>query len=149
MRILFHLFLVKLLTKEQYENYSQFVKYNTCQKKLILEFFQSHKESLFTLEELIAALPKVGKSTIYRQIGKMEAEGLVKKLEAPFYQYLGMKSCESHLHLVCVECGKFIHLDDEISHSLISEIKEREDFEVSSSETTLYGVCHNCKGNKK
>lgn len=125
------------------------MKYNTVQKNLIEQFFENCKGRLFTIDEIILRVPEVGKSTIYRQIAKMEKEGRVKKLEVNqeqiYYQYLESQHCCSHFHLVCTVCGSFIHLDEKFTKALTDRIKKEEGFELSSSETTFYGICKNCK----
>ncbi len=104
---------------------------------------------MFSIDDAIREIVGVGKSTIYRQFASAEEKGLIRRVEnekgQTLYQYIDEEEgCSEHLHLVCKECGSFIHLDHEESDRLIQEFEERCGFEISS-DTTVFGKCAKCR----
>lgn len=137
------------MTKTEFDNNSQFVKYKTDQSCKLNEFFKTHKDNLFSIDDAIVALVGVGKSTIYRQFANAEEKGMIKRVEnekgITLYQYLDdEEGCSEHLHLVCKECGSFIHLDAKESDRLIQEFEDRSGFEIATG-TTVFGKCAKCR----
>jgi Fe2+/Zn2+ uptake regulation proteins len=130
------------------------MNYNTTQKNLLSRFFSTHAESLFTIDEIAESLPDVGRSTIYRLVAKAEKEGTLRRLETgrgetPFYQYLGLATCDSHLHLVCTRCGRFSHLDESLTEKIGARLEEEAGFRLSPTLTTIYGLCEKCRKEEK
>ena len=94
--------------------------YETKQGRLVQTYLESLGGRHVSVQEIAENLPeKVGISTIYRQLEKLEARGLVRKYvndgEPACYQYAedGTPGCHGHLHLKCGECGRLIHLECE------------------------------------
>ena len=92
--------------------------YETRQGRLLQEYLEGLGGRHVSVQEIAENLPeKVGISTIYRQLEKLEARGLVRKYindgEPACYQYTedGTPGCHGHLHLKCGECGRLIHVD--------------------------------------
>lgn len=151
--VLTFLKICSIIRKTENENNSQIgvkMSYNTEKRNAILAFFKKNPSSSYTAEELCSyILPDgKGKSTVYRLLSKLSAEGLLKKLQvestrASSYQYVGFH-CQEHLHLKCKECGALIHLDAGMSHLLSEELLTSSGFRLDCG-TMLYGVCENCK----
>ena len=131
-------------------------EYITEQKTMLLTFLRSNHDNAFTVDELTVAMntsygaKAPGKSTIYRLITKLSDDGVVKKFAKTgsrcfVYQIVGEGDCHNHLHLKCLDCGKLIHLDEEISEELLDKVKMINDFSVNEDETVLLGKCAECK----
>lgn len=121
------------------------MKYKTNQSCKLNEFFLKHKDNLFSIDDAISSLEGVGKSTIYRQFANAEKKGIIKKVEGNLYQFVSSEEgCREHLHLLCKECGNFIHLNHEESESLIKEFEDKVGFEISQ-DTTFFGKCAECR----
>ena len=45
----------------------------------------------------------------------------------------------------CKKCGKIFHMENQVADSFINEISESQGFNISKAETTLYGLCAQCK----
>ena len=128
------------------------MSYNTEKKILLLNFFKSNKESSYTVDEILAHISPSGsaKSTVYRLVSRLCAEGTLRKVfdEASGrvgYQYMDSNHCREHLHLKCKGCGRLIHLDDALSHTLENELLESRGFAVDSG-AILLGKCEDCRG---
>jgi len=124
--------------------------YQTRQKQLVADFFKEHRGKEFTVAEVGKRLKgEVGLSSVYRIIGRLEAEGKLKKeyKESPkaaaVYRYFDYEVCPKHLHLKCTECGDVSHLSVEATKEIVKIIGK--DFVLNKEQTTLLGICSNCK----
>ena len=135
-------------------------EYITEQKTMLLTFLRSNHDEAFDVDELTAAMHAAygskapGKSTVYRLITKLSEDGVVKKFAKTgsrrfVYQTVAENDCHNHLHLKCLDCGRLIHLDEEISEELMDKVKKINDFSVDEDETVLLGKCAECKIYKK
>jgi Fur family ferric uptake transcriptional regulator len=130
-------------------------EYKTEQKQQLLEYLRRNRESAFTVEELADGIcaenhnHAPGKSTLYRQINKMVEEGKVKRIVKGnsrhfVYQITEEEGCHAHLHMKCVECGKLLHLDDDLSRELMDRVRRSSSFSVDGESTVLFGECALC-----
>ena len=130
--------------------------YQTKQKKLIYEFFESNKHKHFTCDEITYMLlsegTPVGKTTVYRQLENLISEGKIKKLnphkgKSFLYQYIDENlDCENHMHLRCIKCGCYIHLSCDFMNQVSSHILQHHKFAVDNAKTEILGVCETCAG---
>ena len=131
-------------------------QYITKQKKILLELLIKNREKAYTIDELIEKMGDLhggkmpGKSTVYRLMTRLVDDGKVKRFVKGnsrqfLYQIVDGESCEHHLHLKCVTCGKLLHLDEGLSHELLSKVNSSADFFVSEQSTVLFGKCGECK----
>lgn len=127
--------------------------YKTKQQAMILSCLSSVREQHVTVAEILEYcrtqnLP-VGITTIYRQLDKLTAQGLVQKFvtggTAACYQYLGGEARRPvHFHLKCLCCGKFIHMECSMLAQLQAQLQLAHDFEIEPGKTTFYGRCGDC-----
>lgn len=134
--------------------------YATEQKKMLSDFLKEHDDRAFSIDELIEGLRTSygshapGNSTVYRLILRLVEEGSVKRFVKGHsrhfvYQSVRDEHCHSHLHLKCTACGRLVHLDEQVSDSLLHVIQSNSDFAVDEEETVLFGACASCRDNKK
>ena len=129
--------------------------YNTAGKKALVRFLAERDDRQFTVEELFAALAAeeihIGKSSLYRLLEKLCAEGAVRKFkqeqsDASLFQYIGSDAeCAHHLHLKCSECGKLVHLHCDMSAELVEHIFHDHGFSIDRKRSVLYGICRECE----
>jgi len=127
--------------------------YNTKQGSLILSYLASLGDKYITAEELASGLAgKVGVTTVYRQLDKLERGGKVRKLivdgiAGACYRYVG-DDRGGGLRLMCGGCGKLLGLDcDEIGRFEQHLIKSHQ-FRIDTAKTVLYGTCGHCAETK-
>jgi Fe2+ or Zn2+ uptake regulation protein len=83
------------------------------------------------------------KTTIYRNLEKLEKEGLIKKVilsdHKQYWELVQTNPERQHFHLICQKCEKIEcqELDSELAFKLIN-------FKVLKTELNLYGFCQNC-----
>ena len=134
--------------------------YATEQKKKLTEFLSAHREEAFTVEELILGMKREygegvpATSTVYRRITALVEEGTVKRFVKGhsrhfLYQIVDREHCRSHLHLKCMDCGRLIHLNEQVSDQLMDTILAANSFSVDEEETVLLGACAECGRAKK
>ena len=128
--------------------------YKTGKRGLILELLSRNSDRALTIDEICEEIlgGTGGKSTVYRLMGDLTSEGLVRRLTEGTdrvyrYQYLG-GACHDHLHLRCSECGVLVHLDCEASHR-VQESVRLTGFTLDEG-AVLSGECEKCrKGGKR
>ncbi len=124
--------------------------YKTEKKEALLNFFKKSASNTYTVEEICEQLltDGKGKSTVYRIVSALVEDGVLRRISDArsrrvTYQYMGFGHCSEHLHLKCKDCGKLIHLDDDISHLLENEILKLKGFALDEG-ALLYGKCDKC-----
>lgn len=124
------------------------MSYSTLPKREVIDFFVTHKNASFTLEEVSEALPAIGKSTVYRIVPKLVEEGGLRRAgskgRSALYQYQDRIHCPHHMHVKCSVCGKTQHLDEETSRKIEKMVESTVGFEAFNS-TVLDGICAECR----
>ena len=125
--------------------------YNTEQRAALLNFLTENPDKTFSAKEIAASLAgrNISKSSVYRNLAELENEQKIKRVtkagsKESFYQFFDNSECRNHIHLSCTKCGKIFHLESEQTERLVTEVEAADGFEVSKSETTLYGTCREC-----
>ncbi len=131
--------------------------YHTEQKRILEKFLLDNRENSFTIDEITQKIKETakgcgnipGRSTVYRLVKGLCEEGRVRRFvkndsRKASYQIVCHENCDSHLHLRCLGCGKFFHMDEGISDELLKRISSSSDFSVDEEETVLYGRCSVC-----
>ena len=142
--------------------------YQTPARRALTDFFASHPDRHFTAEQICTLLCDtddriaqggrrgefIGKSTVYRQLSRLCAEGRLRRFEdvAPdgsavhVYQYLPEQGCAAHFHLKCLACGRVEHLECDQTDALLAHIRADHGFAVDCGSSILYGLCAKCGG---
>ena len=129
-------------------------EYQTKQKQSVLACLRANSTRALTIEELTALLhaqgEQIGKTTVYRWVDKLVQSGDVRKFpaergkSAAFQLMEHPQSCEEHLHLKCVQCGKFIHLECDVMAGVNEHILEHHGFRIDNTKSLLFGLCSDC-----
>ena len=133
------------------ENGSQIMKYNTKNRKLVLDFLKNNSDKHLTIEEIYNALnEEVPLASLYRIIDDLSESGEIRKYiisinEPSRYQYIDNKDEHLHFHLLCTKCGKLIHLECHEVNNLIKHIEDNHKFAIDVSKVNLYGLCEDCQ----
>ncbi|MGB0120912.1 MAG: Fur family transcriptional regulator [Solirubrobacterales bacterium] len=99
-----------------------------------------------TALDIDAALPSVGRATVYRVIERLEDQGLIHRVDlgvnATGYEKVDPTG-EHHHHIVCEKCGRVETFVDEALEKAVGRIKSKE-FSIQTHEITLWGTCGKC-----
>lgn len=126
-------------------------KYQTKQRKKLLEYLECHTDELLSVEQIAKALANdnISVSAIYRNFAKLESEGKVRKASRTgerniYYQYIAAEHCRESLHLNCKKCGKSYHLNAQLAETITKGLLSTEKFEIDIANTVIYGICDVC-----
>ena len=122
-------------------------RYNTHQKTAIISFFTEHQTKSYSAEEVSSYLPAIPRSTLYRLLSQLSAEGIIRQEtgvdRTSLYRHLG-SGCPEHMHIRCRECGKTEHLDEETTKLIEKLVASDSGFEALNS-TIFEGICEECR----
>ncbi len=128
------------------------ISYMTRQQQAVLSCIQKCAGGTATAAELAEMLhgqgQAIGLTTVYRQLEKLEKQGLVHKIvtdEGAQYQF-----CDCHRRghdcflMKCEHCGKVEHVDCDHLAPLYSHMYEAHHFRINPQRTLFYGICRTC-----
>ncbi len=134
-------------------------EYQTKQRQSLLDCLRANSERALTIDEWTALLhargETIGKTTVYRWMDKLVQSGRVRKFtagrgeSATFQLMEPHRGCESHLHLKCLSCGKFIHLDCDEMEGVSEHVRAHHGFQIDNRRSLLYGLCEDCLKKEK
>ena len=127
------------------------VTYMTRQQQAVLACVKDCRDGC-TAMELTALLhaqgQSVGMTTVYRQLERLERQGVVHKIvtdEGARYQY-----CNDHRHghacvvIKCEQCGRMEHVSCAHLDELYGHLAEEHHFRINPRRTLFYGLCQSC-----
>ena len=130
--------------------------YKTKQQNLLYSYMKEIQGKHFTAEDVHLYFEKknitLGIATIYRQLEKLVADGVVLKYflgehSAACFEYSG-ETCEKeegHFHLKCEKCGQLIHLNCDDIREMCGHLKKEHGFALNPYRTVFYGLCESCQ----
>ncbi len=125
------------------------VEYKTQTRQMIMDLIAKNPDRIFRASEIARALPNISPSTIYRNLSRLEKSNIVQIVGAEVnnelqYRYTGPGRCESKMHLVCKDCGKFFHLEGPALRLLKHSISRLNGFILDQQQSVLLGHCAAC-----
>lgn len=126
---------------------------NTRQKQLILTILREADRPMSINEvysQVVHSLPKIAKSTIYRNIDSLLNQNLIDKYHfndnEVFYRI--KSDTNEHKHIViCDDCKKVFDLPSCPIHAL-EDAMEEEGFIIKEHQIQISGICKACAKNK-
>ncbi len=121
----------------------------TPQRRLILDIIHdtaAHLTAEEILNHVLARVPGVNKSTIYRTLELLEKLGCVVKSELKNRFVYHHAEEGHHHHLVCRVCGKSLDCDEGLFSSIGKELHEKYGFKADFRHTVISGLCSDCRG---
>jgi len=122
---------------------------NTKVREALLCILQKTQQP-FTVSEILTQLRKQGfhtnKTTVYRQMEKMQQQHLVQEVTFPDAIRRFEISGIHHHHLVCQHCHKIfdIILNNDL-HQEEKMIFQKQKFKVLSHSLEFFGLCQHCQ----
>jgi Fur family transcriptional regulator, ferric uptake regulator len=107
----------------------------------------SHNEPL-TMQELIALLPDLDKTTVYRTVELFEKLGIVQRLQIGFKYKVELSNQyqEHHHHVTCMRCGQTTALpEDELLEDRLAELARAQGYDPKDHQIEVRGLCSNCR----
>lgn len=131
--------------------------YNTEQKRLVMECLDAGADKYQTVDDILEALhaegSSIGRTTVYRTVEKLTAEGLVAKVvgvrgSSASYKRLPEESSAPQGQLLCLSCGRAFPLDCSMLQSFSDHVREHHGFVVDQRRTVICGTCEECRRTK-
>lgn len=125
---------------------------NTVQKDLVLRAVQEMHQHV-TADEVYAYInklhPNVGRGTVYRNLGILAEEGMIRRVEIPNGPDRFDHTLKTHYHIICIRCGKVIDADMDEVKGLEQKIRDTHGAEILNYDILFKGICKRCKGGDK
>lgn len=103
----------------------------------------------WTLDEIHAQLGAAGfepdPSTVFRAVGRLEAEGVIRSVALDGRRGYYEVASGHHEHLVCIGCGDIEAVPCGLVASWVEEIRRTSRFEVDDHQFVLRGRCRRCR----
>lgn len=85
--------------------------------------------------------PDLGGVTVHRTLALLCESSLAQRLALPDRTTLYEASAEHHDHLICVDCGRLLELEDEALETRQSEVVSSLGFRPLRHRHLIYGAC--------
>ena len=108
---------------------------------------ESHPTAEWVHAMVRRRLPRVSLGTVYRNLRKLAAAGLVKELPGPHTRFDGNLS--EHHHFTCLDCGAIMDvagpLTEPHSRALCGRVAAQGGFRVTHHRIEFFGRCPACQ----
>ena len=125
---------------------------NTIQKELVYKTVNEihhHVTADEVYEFIKKEYPRIGKVTVYRNLGILAEEGKIRKVEVPDGPDRFDFTLENHYHVRCVKCGEVFDVDmDEIT-DLFERIRDLHGMDFLGYDIFFKGICPSCSAREK
>ncbi|MHB8128634.1 MAG: Fur family transcriptional regulator [Mobilitalea sp.] len=125
---------------------------NTKQKQLILSMLKESDRPMSINEiyaQVVFKLPKIAKSTIYRNIDSLLGQNLIDKYhlnDNEIFYRIKADSTEHKHFVICDDCKKVFDLPSCPIHALENAMEE-EGFIIKEHQIQISGICKACAKN--
>lgn len=119
---------------------------STAPRRAVLHAIESARGP-FTVEDLLAEVPGVGRATVFRTIKLLQELDMMCRvpLEDGTARYQ-VSEGDHHHHLVCRTCGSLTEFSDPEIDARIAEQARAQGFALQGHSLELYGLCRACRG---
>jgi Fe2+ or Zn2+ uptake regulation protein len=121
--------------------------YRTHQRKAILGFLKgtrTHPTAEQTFEAVRREVPNISLGTVYRNLGRLVGEGLVRELPAGAQGRRYDAGLEPHAHHFCTGCGKVEDVYPRLSTATTRAMIRNIGRDVKELRLQFYGLCQDC-----
>lgn len=122
----------------------------TSQRRLIVETILRNWDKHPNVRELLDLIqkkdPSIGLATIYRTVELLVEMGLLHEvnLDEGFSRFEVPRG-EIHFHIICRNCGKMMHFEDENEKGEVAEKwVEEMGFAIIPQSIEIFGICPDC-----
>lgn len=120
---------------------------NTKQRTRILEVLSgtdTHPTASWLYDQLKPEFPSLSLGTVYRNLGILEEQGMVKKIVfgSTFDRYDA--KIEPHTHFICNQCGHVYDMSDQDNDEIIECVSKNTKHHIREVVMNYYGICEEC-----
>jgi len=121
---------------------------NSKQRNALYQYLLS-TDTHPTAQELYEALrpdfPNLSFGTVYRNLGILEQQGMVRRLGRGSTFDRFDATVEPHYHFICDKCGRIYDLPLNVDLSLEEKVAQATGHTVTAHELDFHGICVHCK----
>lgn len=119
------------------------------QRARLLEILKStdiHPTAGWLYDLLKSEFPNLSLGTVYRNLGILIEQGLVKKIDSgsTFDRYEAKTT--PHYHLICQICDRIVDIEEIFLPEIDDTVRRMTDFDIRGHRIDFYGICTECKG---
>lgn len=122
---------------------------HTIQRDIVHQAILSmpgHVTADMVYEKIHAAHPSISRATVYRNLGMLEAEGRIMRIDVPGGADCFEVRVREHYHIRCARCGKLFDAKLRYMPNLV-ELEQAADseFEICACNLMFVGYCPDCR----
>lgn len=125
----------------------------TPQRRSVLDIIIENEGKHLSTEEIYDLVkqkcPEIGLATVYRTMQMFDEVGLVYKHNfddgRSRYELNHNNQDHQHHHLICMNCGKVIEVEEDLLEQLESEIVKKYSFSITNHNVKFFGYCKECQ----
>ena len=126
----------------------------TLPRLKILKFLEASKVRHMSAEDVYKAMlesgDEVGLATIYRVLTQFEAAGLVTRHHFDEgHSVFELSRGDHHDHILCVKCGRVDEFMDPVIEEQQRKIADAKGYEMTDHALYIYGICPDCRKDKR
>lgn len=87
--------------------------------------------------------PTMALGTLYRNLTELKDRTILSEVKIPKQKNVYEITKESHIHLVCEECGKIEDFDS-IDSTIIDNVADKSGYKLKSVQVSMTGICSSC-----
>ena len=145
--IIIRTIIIKCMSEKEHKIFRQ-----SKQRNRLLELLRStdsHPTADWLYEQLKKEFPNLSLGTVYRNLAMLIEQGVVRKIHfgSTFDRFEA--NTQPHYHLICESCGKIVDFDMPIHENLNKQATKLTSFCISHHKIDFFGICQDCKQNKK
>jgi Fe2+ or Zn2+ uptake regulation protein len=107
------------------------------------------KSCSFTAEQLVAEIPGIGRSTIYRTLEILASLDVLARLLQPGGHPAYVVGSPGHRHhLVCSECGSVVAFTRCPVDEFLTDLGRDTEFAIQGHHLEIFGLCRNCQSHR-
>ena len=122
-------------------------KRNTIQKQLVLDAvfrLANHPTAEEVYAEVARSHPTVSKATVYRNLGSLSEDGLLRHIKMPGGADRFDHMLLEHHHIICTRCGCFADAPASGSAALDEAVARQTVYSGVSHDIVFRGLCPEC-----
>ena len=117
----------------------------TWPRRQLAAMLARRRES-FSAEEIVGALPALGRATVYRTLRLLVESGILCKTAMPDGSpRYSLDGAHHHHHLVCVDCGRINEFRHPAVERVLRAMKTQVEGDLVGHRLDLYHRCTTCR----
>jgi Fur family peroxide stress response transcriptional regulator len=110
---------------------------------------RDHPNAQRIYDEVKKIHPTVSLATVYKTLRILTEQGLIQELDLPENQARFDSYVETHINLVCLQCGRIQDFDDNGAREMVERVTAKAEFMRTGQRIDIYGVCKTCRSRTK